>query len=166
MSTPRKEILLRKQKGKTILPKWKTALEEAINQSVSLDSFLDIGETEQLRADFFDKVRLHNHEHQFVTKDNLGKMLSELHLSIARYGGRRVVVFHSNDKYIGALQVDAEVIAHALEAIWRVVEEDLCVATIDLSGGFCFETNYYDEFGEYVPDGVFELTAWGDFALR
>lgn len=84
--------------------------------------------------------------------------------SLARDGGRAVVLFHSCDKFIGAVRLDAAAIASALEAVWRVAEEDLCVATPDLSSGFCLEENYYDGDGAYVPDGVFELTAWGDFA--
>lgn len=166
MSTTRKELLQRRQRGRAILPQWKSAFEAAANQSVTFDSFLDLEETERLRAGFFDKVRDFNCRHRFAMNDDFGKMTSDLQSIMARPDGRRVVLFHSKDKFIGALKVDAETVLSALEAIWRIVEEDLCVATIDLSSGFCLERNYYDEAGEYFSNGVLELTTWGDFAVN
>lgn len=164
MSTSRMDIVQRRQMGRAIFPRWKMSLEEALNQRVATEQFLDIEETEQLRIAFFNVVRQHNRDHRFATRDALGQLLSEIEQVLARGGERAVVLYHRYDKFIGAVRLDTRAIASALEAVWRVAEEDLCVSTPDLNNGFCLEENYYDECGIYVPVGVFELTAWGDFA--
>lgn len=163
MSAYRKDILLRRQKGKHILPKWKASLEEAINQSLSGDIFLDIEHTEQLRSAFFVQVRHCSDTCQFFHQDRLDSILSDVRLAMEMQGDKAVVLFHSQDKYIGAVQLAAETLAFSLKDIWKIAEEDLCVATIDLRNGFCLEHNYYDEMGTYVPGGAFQLTAWGEF---
>lgn len=160
----RKDVLQRQQRGKRIFSEWKALLEDALSRSVSAECFLGIEETEQLRAEYFEVFEQHNqNDRRFAAKDALGRLLDEIERSLARDGERPVVLFHSQDKYIGAVRLDAEAISRALEAIWRLTEEDLCVATPDLNSGFCLEMNYYDGSDTYVPDGVFELTAWGDF---
>lgn len=162
----RKDILQRKQKGKAILPEWKAALEGAVNQAVSPERFLDIEETEQLRDHFFNKVRHHSREHCFSAKAEFRRIVSEIRTSLTRHGARELVLFHRYDRFIGAVHLDAATIANALEDVWRVVEEDLCIAASDLSGGICLEENYYDECGVYISDGVLELTIWGEFAVE
>ena len=70
------------------------------------------------------------------------------------------------DKYIGALIVNLEPILCHLEAVWDLVKEDLCVATPDIASGFCLESNFYDKNGDYISEGIFELTSWGEFTAK
>jgi hypothetical protein len=50
--------------------------------------------------------------------------------------------------------------------VWSVVEEDLCLATNDLEHGICLEEGFYDNMGNYVKDGIYELATWGDFSIQ
>jgi hypothetical protein len=164
MSTTRKEILQRKQKGKAILPNWKAAIEDACKQRIEMDDFLDLEETERLRTAFFYKVRDGDYEHRFVAKPAFGELAAALR-TMAADNKRKIVLFHSMDKFIGALKISKRAALEHLEAVWSVVEEDFCVAASDLTSGLCLEENHYDQSGNFVSDGIFELTAWGEFAI-
>ncbi len=164
MKPSRKELLQRKHKGLTILPGWITAFEEATKDTISPDNFLDLDKTKELRTKFFDHVRNFEGKPRFASNCDLGILKSGLQNRFYQGENLEVILFHSMEKYIGALLTQANVILKKLEAIWRVAEEDLCVATLDLASGFCLERNYYDSNGGYFPAGLLELTSWGKFA--
>jgi len=78
---------------------------------------------------------------------------------------QKVVIFHSMDSVLGALRIEAELIAESMESVWIATQEDLSFATDDLLSGICLEENFYDGSGSYVAGGVLELTSWGQFQL-
>jgi hypothetical protein len=48
-------------------------------------------------------------------------------------------------------------------AVWAVVRQDLCLATENLSSGLCLAFDYFSHSGDYYPEGINELTCWGEF---
>ena len=151
MNPSRKELLQRKHKGQSILPGWITAFEEAAKGTITPDNFLDLDKTEELRTKFFDHVQNFEGKPRFASNCDFGILKSGLQNSFSQGENLEVILFHSMDKYIGALLTQANVIFKNLEDIWRVAEEDLCVATLDLASGFCLERNYYDSNGGIRP---------------
>lgn len=75
-----------------------------------------------------------------------------------------MILFHELDDFYGAVRVYASWVLSDPLAVWAVTHGDLALAADDLSTGICIETNFYDWNGQHVPEGVYELTAWGDFA--
>jgi hypothetical protein len=79
------------------------------------------------------------------------------------YGMIEVILFSKVDSILGAINLPAHYVLRNFEDIWIFLQVDLCITTPDLHDGLCLEENYYDEDGEYHPDGVLELSTWGVF---
>ena len=164
MSPSKKERLQRKQKGQTILPDWIKAFEAAAKVTITPDNFLDLDKTEELRISFFDHVRNFEGNPQFASTSALRDLKLDLQNRLSQVDNFEVALFHSMDQFVGALLTQVNIILNNLEPIWGVVEEDLCLATLDLTSGICLEQNFYGPNANYFPDGLLELTCWGKFA--
>lgn len=112
--------------------------------------FLDPGATSALKAAFFERVKS-------------GKV--DLHgywQPLARAARiEPVILFSSVDEYSGAVQLLLTPALLNVEIVWEVVGEDLCIATGDNQDGLCLEESDYDSDGNYLPEGMYERTAWG-----
>lgn len=160
------DLLRRKQRGRQIFPKWKDKIEKVVHQDIDSDCFLGIKETDNLRSRFIDKVKNEHQNRLFFGERDLERVLDRLRNRLSQFDACRIVVFHDDDRYLGALLVTPLAIATTLDDLWRALNDDLCIATIDLNSGFCLERNFYNESGEFFPNGIFELTSWGEFKLN
>jgi hypothetical protein len=158
------DLTLRRNRGILIRSAWVAALRKACDVEVLTEDLMSLEETEKLKKTFFEKVRqregvVRRHWAKNVF-DELASLLRNLSVDV---GAMPVVLFSSVDQCIGAVRLPADRVLTHIEAIWKVVEEDLCVTTLNLQHGFCLEFNFYTETGEYRREGVYELTAWGAF---
>jgi hypothetical protein len=162
------ESALKSNRAKQILGQWKAALSSACAIQLSNDDFLGPEETAILKAQFFSKVRHEGGDTVNLNwpKGRLREVLDYLEDICIEVGESPVVLFSSVDHLIGAVRVPADRVLGNAMSVWEVVKNDLCLATEDLAGGLCVEQNYYDLQGEYVAEGVYELTGWGDFSQR
>lgn len=154
-------IQQRRQKGRLILSNWIRNFKSVCNLSVTADDFLELEETERLKTEFYGKVRDSEQEPSFILKEEFDKLLTELEELGKQNDGQIVFIFHDMDRFIGALKLNCKVVFEHVNAIWSITKEDLSVVTSDLKNGLCLEKNYYDQYGSYVKEGIYELTAWG-----
>ena len=76
------------------------------------------------------------------------------------------MLFHSQDRFIGALRLSVKAALENARVIWTLTKEDFTLTTEDAGSGLCLEKNHYDESEIYVPAGIYELTTWGVFILE
>ena len=160
MYKSRKEIIQRRQTGRTLLPVWVRKMEGICRKRITAADFIGLEETEFLRDSFFDKVR-NSDQSLFYLKKDFNKITRQLKAIEKQLGSQSIILFHSNDKFIGALRVNSHCVLENVEKVWALVEEDFSIATEDLKSGLCLEENYYDREGNFFPDGLYELTIWG-----
>lgn len=161
------DLALWRNRGAQVLSEWVTTLRDACGFEASSANLLSLKETEDLKKAFFEKlkdgaavVRRYWPQNAF---DEVVAYLCDLEAHISTM---TVVLFSSMDQYIGAVKLSAEIVLIHAEAIWKVVNENLCVTTLDLQHGLCLEFNFYTEEGEYVKEGVYELITWGAFSSQ
>jgi len=159
----RLRLLQRRQKGRRILPEWLRRVGDAIGVAVDKSDVFDLDKTDQLRSLLSDRVRRGGDRKRFFSIAALDDVFVELE-SLGRETARSpVVLLHSSESCIGGLRVSADTALSHARGLWRVVGEDLQFITEDATSGLCLERNYYGAAGEYVSDGVLELTTWGRF---
>jgi hypothetical protein len=166
MENKRKSLSLavRRNRGSQILGGWIAALKEACGFEATPENFLTLEETEELKRKFFERVKSKNNcFHRYWPQEALRDIASLLKgLGPAAYS-TTVALFSNVDKYIGAVSLPAGRVLSNPEAVWKVVDEDLSITTLDLQHGLCLEYNFYTDGGEYIREGFYELTAWGVF---
>jgi hypothetical protein len=162
-ANPKLDLALRKNRGEKMRRDWVARLKQASACNISPEHFLPLEQTESLKKVFFEKTMAKDVMRQHFASGSLDKLADALmNLSIsARL--MPVILFSSVDQYLGAVQLPASVALSNFLAIWKVVEEDFCISTLDSKNGLCLERNFYDEGGNHVKDGVYELIAWGLF---
>ena len=165
MTDNRTRLLQRIQRGRKVLPVWIAGLKGTCGVDVTEDDFLDIEETERLRSVFYNNVRAGGEMRRFVQKENFSQLLIEFKALARTTEAQILVVFHKADVFIGAVRLKGDAVFNDVESLWSVTEDDLSVATGDLSGGLCLEENFYDEAGNYFRNGIYELTTWGPLTL-
>jgi hypothetical protein len=150
----------RREKGQQLLPEFKKELENALGTTVALDDFFSLGETQSLREAFFEKVRgASDVQCSFWNTDRSEALWSAVGRASSGVEGMDAILFHHFNEYIGAVVVPVSNVLANPEQVWRVVQEDLCPCTSEISDGFCLELNHY---GHKIAD--YEVTAWGIFA--
>jgi hypothetical protein len=163
----RLELALRKNRGRRLVAEFSLRLSQAFDVEVCASSFLSIEETGELKTAFYSIVRDERRAvRTFWRKtqsDDLIAHLLEMR-KIAR--SPNAIVFSSVDRFIGAVRVPADCVLRNAMVVWQVVGEDLSLATDDLHDGLCLEETFYTAGAEYVREGLYELTAWGVFAIR
>jgi hypothetical protein len=142
---------------------WLAGLSAACGHPIEEQVFLDTCKTKEIRDAFFSMIR----DRRDVVRLNWGwdekdRVLKYIATIPAAMWTKQVALFSSRDEYYGAVRIPASWILKNPFAVWKVTEEDLSIATEDLSSGFCLGRNYYDLEEQYVAEGVYELTAWGE----
>lgn len=164
-ATPQLDLALRKNRGESIRRDWMARLKEACAYEILPEHFLALEPTETLKKEFFERVKGNNQVQRrqwpASSLEELANALMDLSIDLRSLPA---VLFSSADKYLGAVQMPASVALSNFTAVWKVVEEDFCLVTLDLENGLCVEVNFYDERGNYTKDGIYKLSAWGVFA--
>jgi hypothetical protein len=151
-------IRLRRNRGKYLLPDFKEKLEAALGRPIGDQDFLDLEVSDRLRQQFFARVKSRADAfHWTWTPREEGEMRA----LVAKVAGLTqdlpAALFHALNDSLGAVIVPAGLALSRVGLLWPVLRQDLCLATLDLSGGFCLEHNHYGDHDEW------ELTAWGPF---
>lgn len=145
---------------------WKTDLSKACATSINDDSFLDLERTSQLKEAFFSVVKDRSVGLRMCwptsEREHLNDYLNRLAGAV---GTGMAILFSSQDRFFGAVRVPVGEVLRNLFAVWQVVEEDIALTAEDMVSGLCVEKGFYDDSGQYLKEGVYELTAWGSFAL-
>ena len=162
---PRKSLslALRHQRGRQIAGGWSAALEKVLGVSLGPDSFLPLEETDTLKALFFDRVKKNGSStaKSVWSRDRKEALEAVFAQLAARVGPKRVILLSAVDEFIGAVRVRADLVLKSAFPVWSVVGRDLCIASESLDCGLCLEETLYDASGEYVANGLYELTSWG-----
>lgn len=126
---------------------------------------MSVENTEELKNRFAERLMRSNRitATRNWSKRDLDAMLGYFHDVCIDVRTMPVVLFSSIDDLVGAIRVPADSILRNPMAVWKVVEGDLSLATEDLQHGLCLEETFYTISGEYIPEGIFEIAAWGVF---
>lgn len=162
----RLELALRRNRGTQIRPGWLAAIRAACHVDVSEEDLLPLEETEDLKHAFFVALKERCSYLEHWPASALTEIATLLSIMAADVGSLPIVLFSSVDQYIGALQLPASAVLENSLATWRVVEEDLRFATIDMKSGLCLEFNDYTEIGERIVRDMYELGSWGNFVPK
>jgi hypothetical protein len=158
------EFRLRNNRGRLLVADFSIALSEACGVKVAAQSFLSIQQTEELKKPFFTRVRDERERPMpYWQKQDRACVVAYCHDLGRDIGPHPVILFSSIDRYVGAVRLPADSILQNAMSVWSVVKDDLSLATEDLQNGLCLEENFYTPGGEYMRDGIFDLTAWGIF---
>ena len=154
-----------RNRARKLIGPWTKALSDACNADVRSSAFLSIEETGRLRNAFFEMVKNSSEPmKRNWPRYDIGDLIAHTSKLREIAGQLTVVVFSDVDRLIGAVRLRAAAVLSHLFAVWNVVHEDLAITTADLNNGLCLELNFYTLSGQYVKEGVFEMTAWGAFA--
>jgi hypothetical protein len=151
-----------RNRGERIRINWLDALSSACSCDLSQNMLLPLQETSYLKDRFFQRVKFGGELHNFWTVEKYPELLSFLVNIGKKTHGLEFVLFHSMDNCIGAIRMKSETIFENIERIWDITQEDLCLASEKIEDGLCLEFNYYNQLGNYEPNGVYELTSWGN----
>jgi hypothetical protein len=159
------EHRLRKNHGRRLAAEWSRSLSAASGVEISASSFISVERTEELKRAFFAKVKSEDRAMKASwEKDERETLLAHLLDTCVDVRTLEVILFNCLDRFVGAVRVPADCVLRNAMAVWQVVKEDLSMMTEDLQHGLCLEENFYAPSGEYVREGLYELTAWGKFA--
>mgnify|MGYP001558592653 CR=1 FL=1 len=167
MGTPssrKLELALRKNKGRLLRPKWTRALKEASGFMATPQDFLSLEETETMKAAFLNASRSQGVLRRYRNKGELSAITASIRRLSHDAGSIPVLLFSRVDDVLGAVCLPAAPVLNHPTSVWKVVGEDLCIATTDMGTGLRVETNFYHEDGAYVKTGFYELSAWGRFS--
>ena len=158
-----KDFIFRAAKGKKIMPEIIKKSATLRGFSVTPSDFLHLEQTDKIKERFFNFVKNGSGFKCYFSRENIDRFFIRLEEKDFNEIDERLLLFGSFDEYVGALLVPLSFVYNNKNTIFEFVEQDLAMATIDLTHGFCLELNYYDQDGTYVKEGIFELTAWGFF---
>jgi len=171
MTDDRKRALdeaVRRNRARRLAPQWLADLSSHLGCGVGPDDLLSIDQTRRLRERFFGRV-------SDIAVEGTGRACAEgarliwsgrlcpcamsaLELLARTVGEQTVVMFNSVDEVIGAVRVPVGRALAAAETLTDFAEMDLCLTTMSVECGLCFEQ---DRFGK-LPRC--ELTVWGEWA--
>lgn len=164
MTKPSLELALRKERGKRIFHEWTNSLAEACGTKVSSANFLSIEHTDELKREFFRRLKakqgVSRHNWPKHSLPELSAQLTDLCIDLRL---TPVVLFSDVDEYLGAVELPATSVLLNIARVWKVVHDDFRVATPDITSGLCLEANFYDLRGKYLEAGVLEVVSWGVF---
>jgi hypothetical protein len=162
------ERALSKNRGRRLVADWSQLLSRACGIEISAMSFLSIEETAVLKRAFYNLVKDERKRARAYWKkserNDLGAHLSSMGTRARSLGP--VVLFSSVDQFVGAVRIKADCVLQNAMRVWHVVGEDLSAVTDDLHHGLCLEENFYTDEGEYVREGLYELSVWGEFGVE
>ncbi len=144
-----------------IRDRWLNDLALACGTPVTSADLIDLTETARLKNSF--TAKLADKDSPCWKAQWTKNCESDAYRVLAALGtqgiGIKFVLFSSVDDLIGACVVDASAVLEHAADVWKVVKNDLNLATADLAAGVCLESNYSSEQGGYLLD----LSAWGRF---
>jgi hypothetical protein len=161
------EKRLRKNRGRQLFADWSQSLSAACGIEIAPSSFLSIEETEKLKTAFLARVKLESRAGTITWfKNEKTDLVSHLVDLCDHAGSLSVILFNKLDQFIGAPLVPADCVLRNVLEVWDVVEEDLDLASKNLDHGLCLEVNFYTPLGQYIKEGVYEMTTWGLFSKK
>jgi len=125
---------------------------------------LSIERTEELKNAFTKRMQSEEVSHREWYARQRNEMVHHVRVLTLEAGALEVILFSNIDEYIGAARTRADLMLANPLRTWEFVGNDLMIATENLGSGLCLELNNYTRGGDYVKDGVYELTTWGAFA--
>lgn len=159
------DLALRRNRGKKICLSWLERLGKACAYNTLQEHLLPIEQTEILKRLFVQRTKDNAddiiHRNYAVNSRSLIDALINLSIDLSDV---ELVLFSSVDKFIGAIQIPARVVLANFPYVWKVVEEDFRLGTVDMRTGLCIESNFYDLTGNYCKEQIWELSAWGALA--
>lgn len=155
---------LRQNQARRIRDVWAAALEQACGLPIR-DRFLPVDNTASLRERFFEHVKRRDGSvrRSFIPKASVAAVSEVLDAAHVATPADEIVLLSSVDALLGGVRLPASAVLTNAAAVWKVVEQDLCMTTSDCSSGLCVEESVYDENDAYVGTGIYEVTAWGAF---
>jgi hypothetical protein len=161
------EKRLRKNRGRQLFADWSQSLSAACGIEIAPSSFLSIEETEKLKAAFLARVKLESEAGTITwSRDEKTDLVSHLGNLCVHARCLSVILFNKLDQFIGAPLVPADCVLRNVLEVWEVVKEDLDMTSKNLEHGLCLEVNFYTPLGQYIKEGVYELTTWGLFSKK
>ena len=136
----------------------------ACDYQITIESFLSLEHTDAAKKQFVDKLTSALSIHKVYSKAAISEITQMLTDACIDMRNHPVLLFSSVDDFIGAPQLPAATVLLNFERLWKVVEQDFRVATPDINSGLCVEDDFYDSFGNYVKEGVYRVSVWGEFA--
>lgn len=121
--------------------------------------FLSLEETDTLTSVFAKKAKASYSTHRYWPANTPWREIDDTVVNLVEKQ-QLFIVFHRADAQIGALVLSAKEILNYTENL-RELLGDISLMTKDGSKGLCLEKPYYDSNGDYVAEGVWELTTWG-----
>ena len=163
--TTQLEAAVREAQARRIRDAWALALGQACGIPIA-NRFIPVDQTARLRESFFEQVKRRDDSvrRSFIAKvsaANASQVLDTAHIATP---ADEVVLLSSVDALLGGLLLPASAVLMNVAAVWKVVEQDLCLTALDGTSGLCVEDSVYDANHAHTPTGVYEVTAWGAFA--
>src|SRR5262249_16712533 len=142
------ERRIRENRGRGLVNEWSRALSHACGVEIERNFFLPLETTEELKREFFARVKSRSQASKLWWESNDGSNLLA-HLLDLSIDARTtpVILFSSIDLFVGAVRVPADCVLRNAMTVWKVVMEDLAIATEDLESGLCLERNLYNAVG-------------------
>lgn len=124
--------------------------------------FLSAGDAEILEARFYERLRAGTPFEQDIAAERLPAIYKQL--TEGALPERAVVTFCPDAETLGAFIATSDSVLRALEALLLRTKYELAVMSLDAADGLAFARVRYTEQGEFVPNGIVNLRAWGRFA--
>jgi hypothetical protein len=142
------------------MPAFLSSMREVSAAHAIVHGFVGLEETETIRRRFVERLKSES-TRRFWDRSQVEELASFLRCTADCISNDKVLLLSSNDYYIGAALVNAKIVLCNAISGWRIVKNDLCLLTMNITDGLCLEINYYNNDG--VRDGIYELTVWGEF---
>jgi len=158
------DAALRKNRLRLLLPELVADLQGA-GIVVSPSDFLSIEETDELKQRFYSRYQQLDRVSRDVWLAHAFPRIIQLLQRLAgRVGSLPVALFRRKNGLLTAVMAPADATLTRFPAFVHLGEEDLALTTTDLEHGLSLELDWYDDAGEYVQGGVYELRRWGVLA--
>jgi hypothetical protein len=155
---------LKRNRRRLVIRKIIAELHEA-GIEVTPGDFLGLEEAEELVQAFYDRFRrsepVRRDAWPATARSQVAQLLSDL---ASRVAALPIALFRSRDDLTTAVVIPAHLALMQIPESVQRGEEDLSLTTIDLKHGLRLELNWYNDEGEYAPEGIYELRRWGIFA--
>jgi hypothetical protein len=144
-------------------PEWVASFRRVTGTTLNDTDFLTLEESDTLRNAFAMNAKAPETTHRYWPARTSFSEIVRAIVGLAEHP-EPVVVFHRADSQIGAILLPPDEVLKDAENLRELLGGDISLMTKDARNGLCLEKTFYEADGEYVTDGVWELTAWGGFA--
>lgn len=162
----RLEQLKLENQARLLRPNWTAQLSSILETTIEPSCFLSPDQTLELRHLVVKRIHEYAFDISFEFLPNVAaKVWEVLHCAAEHHHRRTSVFFHDRDRILGAVRVPLGLAYQHAEALWRFGHEDFTVVDESMNAGVIIELNYYDHCDVYFKEGIFSLSAWGDFRV-